>query len=303
MKMTRPLRGLLTVLAGLTLAAAIVLAPINASLQTTDAERLAFRIDAVLDQYEAPQEFFPESLDPYWVFEVAPFFQYEGLTTAEYEPPAVIFEPQRGGADHNHLLGYTYCGNEVFINIRVINPMSAWYGWERNPLATLVHEMVHTLGGDFCSLDSATAESATQTAALETLAALANGGNRVALYSLLQELKDMAMGVVLAEALKNDDLDGYREFRSRIDPSALQEARFEKSMRFWRNDMPLLMEILDKYSAKVFANVQAGELVADIPSAGGIGDGSRDHVPLDDLSYVLANMEEMAEDGLTAEGE
>lgn len=288
-------RGAVAVFAALALFVGAVFATPSGE-QITPAERMALRIDAILDSVEAPT-FAPESLDPYWVYEVGPFFEYEGLTKDEFVYRTVVWQPLLDSAGHNHLLGFTYCNPEVYLNIRVVNPVSAWYGWERNPLATLVHEMVHTLGGDFCSFDSETAESTTQTATLEVLAALANGGNAVALYSLLLELKDTALDVVLADALKNDDLNGYRAFLKRIDPSAQRAARFEKSMRFWADDMGGLKEILSKYSVLVFNNVQSGTLKVDVPFLYR-GDGVKDTVKLDDLVYVLAHAEDLAGDSL-----
>jgi hypothetical protein len=290
--------------------AGVVLALIGISLVTlssdppnnTPAEKLALRVDAVLDSMEPP-EFASEDIDPFWTYEIAPFFEYEGLlgpgddlfdpSLLDYTPPEVVWDPQVDGVSHNHLLGYTYCENQVFLNIRVINHVSAWYGWERNPIATLTHEMIHTLGGDFCApFDSETAESTTQSATLEVLAALANQGNRAALYSLLLELKDAAEDVVLAQALADDDLDGFREFRRQLDPSATEEARFEKSMRFWSKDMDTLKGILDRYSVLVFENVQAGQVVMYLPD----GNFKLDVLKLDDLGYVLAHMEELADD-------
>lgn len=299
-------RGLngLYVAVGLMIAAIMVvmvvaLAGASSPPTYTEAERMALRVDALLDRATAPEDFVAEVLDPYWVYEVGPYFQYEGITNAPFRPNTVVFEPQLQALSHNHILGYTYCERDVFINIRVINPISAWYGWERNPLAVLVHEMIHTLGADYCDpFDSAKTESSTQTATLETLAAVANGGNSMALYSLMLELKDMAMDVALEDALANDNLDGYREFRAIVDPEPMREARFEKSMRYWAHNMPFLRDILDKYSVMVFENVQAGELSADIPTSSRGGDGVAETVPLNDLQYVLDHLEDMVDDGL-----
>jgi hypothetical protein len=258
----------------------------------TAAERMALRVDAVLDGMTEP-EFNAEDISPYWQYEIAPFFEYEGFTNGEFSPPEVVWEPQISGIEHNHLLGYTYCEDEVFLNIRAINPISSWYGWARNPIATLTHEMIHTLGGDFCNpWDSETTESTTQTATLETLAAIANGGNEAAFYSLMLELRDTAMDVVLSDALARDDLDSYREFLGQVIPGAKESARFEKSMRHWAGDMLTLQSILDKYSVLVFNNAQAGVVVVDLPG----GDWERSTVALDDLTYILTNMVDMADD-------
>ena len=249
----------------------------------SQAEQFALRIDKALDALEEP-EFEAFDLALAWPLEIAPYLQYERLTVQPVNP-AVVFEPFPGDR-HAHIAGYTYCGDEVYLNLRYLNWTSSWYD-DISSLVTLVHEIVHTAGGDFCSWDSETAESRTQLGTLEVLAGMANHGNVVAYYALLDELREIAMNTALLEALQSNDLDGYREFREQIFPGdKMRAARFEKSMRYWAGEMITLKQILKKYSAVVFEDLQDGKFKADLPP----GDGDQDTVFMDDLMYILENL-------------
>lgn len=290
-------------LAGLLAAGAVVVAiasaPFTGGAGSTAAERMALKIDAALDLMEEPEGFSSIDLELVWPFEIAPYFEYEGLTDSFRGVPAVTFQPQADGQSHNHLAGYTYCGDEVWLNVRYINWVSTWYN-RPDSLGTLVHEMVHTLGGDFCSRNSERAESRTQLATLEVLAAMANHGNYYALYAVLDELRDVALSTVWAESIKANDLDRFRAFRERIFPNdAVREARFEKAVRYWSSDPGTLRAILTKYSVVVFNDLLDGEFEAVLPrprSSWGGGTNGPQTVLLDDLMYVIEHAEEMATD-------
>ena len=276
-----------TALAALTLAVFFAvgfgLGGVLPSKSYSQAERFALRIDRALDALEEP-EFEAGDLTLAWPLEIAPYLQYERLTNNSVNP-AVIFEPFPGDR-HAHIAGYTYCDDEVYLNLRYLNWTSSWYD-DISSLVTLVHEIVHTAGGDFCSWDSEVAESRTQLGTLEVLAGMANHGNVVAYYALLDELREIAMNTALLEALQSNDLDGYREFREQIFPDdKMRAARFEKSMRYWAGEMITLKQILKKYSAVVFEDLQDGKFKADLPP----GDGDQDTVLLDDLMYILRNL-------------
>lgn len=267
----------------------------------SEAQRFALRMDAILDTMTVPT---PAQVTPLslWVKETAPYLQYEGIAPDGFKAPRVVAVYQSDGMKHNHVLGWTQCDQTVFINRRVLNPISAWYGVGRNPVATLIHEMIHTAGGDFCSMfDTAKQESSTQTATLEVLAALANGGNTTALYTLISELKETAMDTALADALAQKDpraLDRYRAFRRVVNPSALEEARFEKSMRTWAKRRAELRELLRKYSVIVYSNVRAGKFRLRLPSDTALDwVENSDTLVLDDLAYVMTHAEEMARGG------
>lgn len=280
-------------LAALLLVGAFVVGIVSASSPPTTyspAAAFALRIDAALDRLPEPAQPTYDDLTVYWPFEIAPYFEYEGLTDYEYGvPPIVILEPQLGAMEHVHIAGYTYCEDAVFLNARYINPVSVWN--ERTEvLATLVHEMVHTVGGDFCSFDSVTAESRTQLGTLEVLAAMANHGNEYAFYALLDELRDIAMSTAELEYIEAGDIAGFRALYQEVYPEAARLARIDKSLRFWANDMETLKGILDRYSKVVFDDFQDGEFLAYLP---GYRQGATT-IPMDDLVYVLSNLDELS---------
>lgn len=257
----------------------------------SDAERAALRFDAALDRLERPEDI--NSADAQVLaIEIAPYFEYEGLTGWSTSIPEVVYEPQLEAMGHNHLLGYTFCEDEVYLNARYVNWTSAWYN-RPDFFSTLVHEMIHTLGGDFCTYDSAWTESRTQLATLEVMAAMANHGNAMALYALLDELRAVAMGTALAEAIEADDLDRYRWLHSEVyDGDPIQRAKFEKSMRFWSPRLTELRALLAKYDVAVFADFQDFRFQAEIP--GGLP--GRDVILMDDLQYLVDNLDDMTED-------
>jgi len=258
------------------------------------AKALAVKMDRILDQMEEP-EFVALDLQGAWEFEILPYLEYEGLTQA-VNAPVVLFEPQPG-TSHRHIAGWTYCKDSVVLNIRFINWTSPWYD-DPSALMTAIHEIVHAQGGDFCSFISEVAESRTQLGTLEVAAALANDGNPVALYALLDELRGIAADTVLADYLSRNDLDGFREWRKTIFPGAAREAKFEKSMRFWSYQMSDLKGILDRYSVSVFRDFQDGQFKVDLPETQlkNVGDGFDDIVLLDDLMWVIDHAEDMAND-------
>ena len=259
----------------------------------SDAERLAIRIDRVLDGMEEPR-IHTSDLLTFWPAEIAPYFDYEGLSD-DINPPSVRFFTPTDGAEHNHLSGYTYCDEEVFLNRRYVNPVSHRFE-SINSLSTLVHEMIHTLGGDFCSpMDSETTESTTETATTEVLAALANHGNDVALYVALENLKEIAIDTAWYEALRDNDMAGFYRFITQVYDDR-EQARLAKAVRYWSKDMDYLKTILFKYSVKVFDNFQAGKVDMNLPE--GFYGMKKGTLVLDDVRYLMENFEDMVgEDG------
>lgn len=255
------------------------------------AERFALRVDAILDHMEKPQ-FYASDLYPFWAYEAAPYFEYEGLVQGEVIVPSLEWNVGLNGADHIHLGGYTYCAGVVWLNIRYVNPVSVRYD-DPDALAVLVHEMLHAQGGEFCDSDSERAESRTQLGMLETLAGMANHGNRVALYALLEELRSVALGTVWLQALRSGDESRYLDLSRRIyDGEPFEIARAEKSARYWSANRSTLLEILAKYEASVFEEILDFEFKVDIP-----GDATSARVPvqMDDLRYVLAHLSDFAQ--------
>lgn len=282
-------RGVLALLAAASLVALLVVSPGDSSRLSRAAE-FALKVDASIDAMQKPE--YSAADAELWVLEVSPFFSYEGLTPMgmALDPPfaEVEFVPQPDGMSHNHILGYTYCDGQVSLNARFVNPVSTWFNRDEF-LGTLTHELIHNLGGGFCEGSSESLESRTQLATLEVLAAMANGGNKVALWALLTELRDIAMATVEYEALKAGDIGVYEELQALIFPGdAVEKSRFDKSMRFWEDDMDGLMGILDRYNARVFKDWQDFQFDVEIPLQGVTA------VEMNDLKYVIENLDELA---------
>lgn len=264
----------------------ITLATVAIGPSHTQTEKFALRVDAALDSMEEP-EFRAADLYPHWAYEIYPYFEYEGLThTPDREPPVLLWHTASEAVEHIHLGGYTYCKDEVWVNIRAVKRVSVRYN-DPSWLAVFVHEMVHTLGGGFCEGASADLESRTQLGTLEVLAAVANHGNKVALYALLDELRDIAMGSLWLEAINKGTIDQYRDFVNRVyDGEPLEISRWEKSYRFWKSDPQTIREILYRYSKRVYDDFQDFKFKVDI-------DWNKEIILMDDLRYLLDNLEEM----------
>lgn len=258
----------------------------------SDAEVFALRVHNALKSMEVPK--FSAKDATWWVAEFTPYFGYEGVDRvaemlgAGTDQVEVEFILQEDGGSHNHILGYTYCEGVVVLNGRMISPVSTW---KNRPdfLATLVHEAVHNIGGAYCSNNSKMTESRTQLGTLEVLAAMANAGNRVALYTLLNELQDIAENVVWYNDLKNNDMKHFLAFQEEInDGDAMKMARLEKALRYWHNDLDTLKGILDRYSVTVWEDfIKDFKYVSSSPMTGDF------IVNMDDLRYVINHMEEM----------
>lgn len=278
------------------------------TIPDNEAAELAYRLDKLLDAIpEQTIEVTPVAIKE-WTFEILPFFEYEGIVGAAIRPESVLLTPYLEAMEHSHVLGRAYCtpagGGPVEINARVANKRSAWYG-RPSFLATLVHELGHIQGGGLCSDNSDETESTTQLVTLEVLAAIANGGNGVALLSVLDELRDMLMGAVHYEALLGK-IEGWEKFRAEIYSDTDEIARSEKSKRRWRSDPALLKEILYKYSWIPVQKILKGlpeqkipRLLLGEPEWDGelIPYGAPQPRPLeiDDLAYVIEHAEELVE--------
>ena len=273
----------------------------------TPAAELALRLDGLLDQVEEPKVEITQATIAAWTVEILPYFEYEGITSASVTPDSVKLTLFPSAMENFHVLGQAFCdvfgGGPVDLNGRVANPTSAWYD-KPFVLATLVHELGHIQGGGLCSGSSAELESTTQLVALEVLAAMANGGNELALYALLDELRDMAMGAAHYEAIANGNLDGYRALVGQVFDAPDEQARAAKSARRWSSDPATLREILYKYSwipvDKILDGLEKGQIpdlkLAPVQETFGFyGRPSNPRRPLviDDLAYVLEHADEL----------
>lgn len=254
------------------------------------AAQFALRVDAAIDRMEAAGVEPAKAKDAaLYVLEIQPFFGYEGLIDVEqdrYIDPQFI--PQLDSMSHSHILGYTYCDGTLVLNGRFLNPVSTWYN-RPEFLGTLVHEMVHNIGGEYCGLDTYRTESRTQLGMLEVLSALANTGNQQALYAVLVELRDIASDTYWAELLSQGKGDEFAAFDAQInDGDPAESARLAKAERRWANDMGTLRGILKRYSQVVFDDFQ--DFHYEVMNPWGFGE---DSIKMDDLKYLLNHLEEL----------
>lgn len=285
-------------------------APASAPLETPAAQ-LALKLDALLDKIEEPKIEVTNALLVAWTLEALPYFEYEGVTGMAIRPDNVQFVHYPTAMENFHVLGRAYCnpagGGPVEINARAANPASPWHG---RPfiLATLVHELIHVQGGGFCDGSSAELESTTQLVTLEVLAAMANHGNALALYTVLDELRDMALAAAHYEAMASGDNDRYRALERKVYSTPQEQARLAKSARRWELDQATLKEILYKYSKipidkiirglerKAIPNLKLGP-----PAVYGFNstpqESERRWLVIDDLAYVLDHAAEMLAGG------
>lgn len=261
-----------------------------------DPRLLAERLDRAYDQLASVPQARAEDIE-LWITEVAPFFSYEGLDPSVgdfgHEFVNYYFELFNSGVEFNHIAGYTYCDGTVVLNARMAKPISTWYTRDYF-LGVLTHEMIHNLRGAYCSMDSVEAESRTQLGMLEVLAAMANQGNLQALKALVGEMRDIASNAyeyqMLKAGKKAEFIDWYVNVMNPGD--AFAKAKLLKSYRFWADDVETLQGILYRYSFLVFKDTLDFKFDAWMESDGGASP-DKYVVKLDDLRYVLANLESL----------
>lgn len=275
-------------------------------------EALALRMDEALDSL--PVRKIEPSLD-LWMYEIAPYFYYEGLISEPKYPAALEFSLFPNEANF-HVLGRAACseagGGPIQINARGVNHLSRW-NMEAWLLPTLIHEMIHVQGGGFCSGLSQDLESTTQMGTLEVLAAMANHGNMDAAYALIDELRDMAMSAAYYEALRDGETDRYMRLRDRVYSEASEKARAEKSRRHWwatPQSKVNLKDVLNKYSFIPMSRVLDGLEAGEIPNLRlGLWKDERGHgtwrqdqaqgnepraLKIDDLAYFISHLDGFA---------
>jgi hypothetical protein len=236
-----------------------------------------------------------------WAIEVMPQFQYEGIIDGEANLPSEVdFKGFLDGGMHNHVLGVSDCENFAYINYRVRNPVSYWYGM-RSALFTLVHEIAHVQQGTevACNPDAGRAhlvEPAAELMAMEVMSGLANSGNDLALYAVAWELYGMSASSATAlastpeEQRKIDDL--LRFYR----PDSVSEAARQKANRIWAGDPDRLISILRQYNLLPLSTlVHSGGIIAELATP---LDEHGQHIILsmDDTMYLVEHLEQMAAD-------
>jgi len=191
-----------------------------------------------------------------WINETVPFFEYEGITDPDQDigeygglvyPDNVHFEYYEDGLRHNHVLGTTQIfSNEITLNERYSNPISPFY--ERgDSVTTLIHELAHAQGIKFDGT-LVNSESSAQLAMLEVASAMYFKGNDLLLDNLLDDLRYMHYAAAKYIGLRDGREQEVLEARNDIFSSKYDQAKLDKSDRYWKDNPDRLKQILHDYS-------------------------------------------------------
>lgn len=181
-----------------------------------------------------------EDLDN-WMAEIVPYFEYEGINAdgevGEFQGlvyPQLDFEDYQDGLLSHHVLGRAMIfQDDISLNARISNPVSAWYGRE-DSIGTLVHELAHANGVKFPAPYSAIDhEASAQLVTLEVLSAMVNHGNTLAVPALLDELSYMNMAAARYIALRDGDEGRFLADREQLFTDPFQQAAAVKADRQW----------------------------------------------------------------------
>lgn len=204
-----------------------------------------------------------------WTMEIMPYFEYEGIVEdkepGEYNglvyPPVMKFVDYQDGLMSHHVLGRTQIfTDEIDLNARMTNPVSAWYGRE-DSIGTLVHELSHAQGIKFPAPNSPLdEESSAQLVTLEVLAAMVNHGNELVIPTLLDELAHMNMQAAHCLAIRDGFEERFFADREQILPNPLDLAASEKADRQWAEykDEDKFPYILEAYNYRPMNAVYQG---------------------------------------------
>jgi hypothetical protein len=140
-------------------------------------------------------------------------------------------------------------------------------------------------------------ESANQLSTVETMAGMTREGNALAFPPLLQSLREFSEDFAWSEALSQDRMDEFIEWREDIANDSFEKANLHKSLDFWANDMDELERILNQYGrAPHYLLVDA----LNDPSLETIEFESLHNpsgrIVCNDVAYVIDNIDELVED-------
>jgi hypothetical protein len=182
---------------------------------------------------------------------IVPFFEYENVRSMGIYPRSVLFVPYRG-RDSIHVLGRASCSTgQVTINERYA--LDQRYTLH-SLLATLVHELTHIQGGEFCEGDPDEFESKTQAVAIEILGAMCNYGDRLACHAFYNEVEGILKATAYLIAIEHNWQDFYFTINALFFQNREQEMASQKSWRYWSQSGSrrlTLSSILRRYHAKV----------------------------------------------------
>ena len=275
-------------------------------LDFDEAAQLAKRFDKAFDKLPEPKIEYTDKVLAGLAYELIPQFQYEKITPGAEWPQTVEFMVFPDGDSANHVLGRSDCNEYAVVNGRMSLPLST-FAKNEAPF-TLAHELAHVAQTQsVCrAVASEEIESSAQIGALEVTAGLALQGNPLWLWATVDELRGMAMSSAYGLALKENGFEKFHDLRKQLSPGAMSEARFMKSRRRWSSDPEQLEDILNKYNTKPLNRViyaishkdaQISDLAFPLVSQQGPFI-SRQSVKLDDLGYLITNLESLVDDSV-----
>lgn len=265
---------------------------------------IAEGLDRIGDQLEMPAGPTEQGLLDALAFEIIPFFYYDGIIEGQPQMPKLLWLYYEEDGNFHVAGRYSAWYNVATLNVRMVNPYSSWY---RRPssYATLAHELAHSQGIVLIVTDEKTGrpklhkdtETATQLATLEVLAALARDKAPWAFPVFVRQLQGYVDDFAFSCALQEDRMDEYRAYVRRIASSSFGEARFERAMAHWEDDMDTLKGILKDYGERPY------RLLVDALSRGSHLTKQLDPVPnrwhrieMDDTAWIVDNLYRMARD-------
>jgi hypothetical protein len=244
-------RLLLALLIGLLFLANLHLATAqpNTSITWTDIRDYALRLDKLRKALPEPQIEASDALLQAWMLEMLPFYEEVGISRGQATAPeSVKFAAYSNAMGHIHVLGQSDCGQHIFINARMLNPVSAWHN-RIDFIGTIAHEMVHQQQGVLChSMPINLVETTAQVGMVEVLSAMSLGGNKLSARALLNELFDMSMASAKAFSLDPKYASEYSALEAQVYTTALERGRALRSRLSWKGKEAQLQQILLIYN-------------------------------------------------------
>ena len=187
---------------------------------------------------------------------IIPYMLYEHATPNPIYPDSVGVLPFVGNQSF-HVAGRMFPSeNSVLLNERYF--LDTRWNDQRRALATLVHELVHIQRGAFIDGESAEFESATSTATAEILAAMCNYGDELACKAFWHDIESLARTSLLLQLNEYGLLNVYETWAKLFWRDYAQQDAYNKSTRYWSNDMEGLMILRSKYNLVPWQNILAG---------------------------------------------
>ncbi len=175
----------------------------------------------------------------YWTEEIVPQYEQDGFIEKAIYPESVTFQDMHlytnhdlkiDGKDPLNTQAFTTCENgsaydptastlplpirKIYINDRITHPVSSEYH-SSSSLIRLVHELGHVQQGTKCLYNSfigSPIETSAQTATPEILSSMALEGNKYALFSLVDFMREIGMNAAKFKALSDPKIMSQYEW-------------------------------------------------------------------------------------------